>query len=76
MATKSILKTVHIKDSETGEGSWVNTDSRAVRESYAGWFRRLAEEEKRLFNRYKVDNVDISTDSDYVRGLMSLFAAR
>lgn len=67
---------LHIKDSESGEGSWINTDSRRVRDAYAGWFARLSEEERRLFNRYQVDNVDISTDSDYVKGLMTLFARR
>ena len=67
---------LHIKDSESGEGAWINTDSRKVREAYSLWFSRLAEEEKRLFNRYQIDNVDISTDSDYVKGLMTLFNKR
>ncbi len=64
---------VHVKDSETGESSWVNTSSRKVRESYAGWFRSVSEQARRLFNRYQVDCVDIATDDDYVKGLMSLF---
>ncbi|MCQ2172592.1 MAG: DUF58 domain-containing protein [Bacteroidales bacterium] len=67
---------IHIKDSETGEGSWINTDSRAVREAYARWFRDLSDRERKLFNKYKVDNVDISTDEDYVKGLMALFNKR
>ncbi|MCQ2181563.1 MAG: DUF58 domain-containing protein [Bacteroidales bacterium] len=67
------LGLVHVKDSETGEAAWVNTDSSAVRESYAAWFSRLDREETGLFNRYKVDNVSIATDQDYVKGLMALF---
>src|SRR5574344_1713034 len=67
---------VHIKDSESGKAAWVNTDSRKVRDDYAAWFSRLAETEKKLFNRYKVDNVDIATDADYVKGLMALFNHR
>ncbi len=67
---------IHIKDSETGEGSWINTDSRAVRDAYARWFRELSDKERKLFNKYKVDNVDISTDEDYVKSLMALFNKR
>ena len=67
---------IHIKDSETGAGSWINTDSRAVRDAYAKWFRDLTDKERKLFNKYKVDNVDIATDEDYVKGLMALFNKR
>ena len=64
---------VHVKDSETGADSWVNTGSRAVRESYSEWFSQLERRETKLFNKYKIDNVSISTDQDYVKGLMALF---
>lgn len=64
---------VHVKDSETGEASWINTSSLSVRNSYAKWFSDLDTREKRIFNRYQVDNVSISTDQDYVKGLMALF---
>ncbi len=67
---------VHIKDSETGRGSWINTDSAAVRREYARWYESLSEEERRIFNKYKIDNVEIATDSDYVKGLMALFGKR
>ena len=36
----------------------------------------LHERERHLFNLYKIDSVDISTDDDYVKGLMALFARR
>ena len=67
---------VHVKDSETGEGAWINTDSRKVRSSYEKWFRTAEEAQQKLFNRYHIDNVDIATDGDYVRGLMKLFGNR
>ena len=67
---------VHVKDSETGEGAWINTDSRKVRAAYAGWFTEQDRRQTALFNRYQVDNVDISTDADYVKGLMTLFNRR
>ncbi len=67
---------VHIKDSETGRSSWVDTSSASFRRSYASWMSGIAVEEQRLFNRYHVDNVDLSTGDDYVKGLMALFATR
>ena len=67
---------INVKDSETGRSAWVNTDSSATRRAYSQWFSDLARSEEQLFNRYKVDHVDISTDSDYVKGLMALFAKR
>lgn len=67
---------INIKDSETGRSAWVNTDSTTVRSRYSRWFSDLARSEEQLFNRYKVDHVDIATDSDYVKGLMALFAKR
>lgn len=67
---------VHVKDSESGQSAYVNTSSAAVREEYSRWFGRIAGNEKKLFNRYQVDSVDIATDEDYVKGLMALFGRR
>ena len=67
---------INIKDSETGRSAWVNTDSAATRKAYSEWFSNLAAAEQQLFNRYKVDHVEIATNSDYVKGLMTLFAGR
>ena len=64
---------VHVKDSETGASAWVDTSSKEVRRRYAEWFRTVSEREHKLFNQYQIDSVDIATDGDYVRGLMSLF---
>lgn len=67
---------LHVKDSESGETAWINTDSRKVRLAYRNWFSAISEEENHLFNKYQIDNIDISTDSDYVKGLMKLFNRR
>ena len=64
---------VHVKDSETGASAWVNTASRKTRESYSEWFASLSEAETRLFNKYKIDSVDIATSDDYVKRLMMFF---
>lgn len=67
---------VHVEDSETSEGIWVDTSSRRVREYYRSWMENAYTSTRTLFNKYKVDNVSIATDQDYVRGLMSLFKSR
>ncbi|MBP5566723.1 MAG: DUF58 domain-containing protein [Bacteroidales bacterium] len=67
---------INIKDSESGRSAWVNTDSAATRKAYEQWFSKLSEAEVQLFNRYKIDHVEIATGSDYVKGLMTLFAGR
>ncbi|MBQ6045669.1 MAG: DUF58 domain-containing protein [Bacteroidales bacterium] len=64
---------VHVKDSESGEEAWVDTGSRKVRDSYAKWFRTVTENENRLFNKYRTDNIDIATSDDYVSRLMLFF---
>ena len=64
---------VHIKDAESGRAAWVNTDSPKVRAAYARWFQDLGAREEKLYNKYQIDNVDIATDQDYVKGLMALF---
>ena len=67
---------VHIKDSETGGGAWIDTDSRKVRTAYERWFSDLSMRQETLLNRYQIDHVDIATDDDYVKGLMTLFNRR
>ena len=67
---------VHVKDSETGESVWINTSSMKTRTEYSKWFSFAEESEKRLFNRYHIDSVDIATNQDYVKGLMTFFGRR
>ena len=67
---------VNVKDSETGETSWIDTSSRAVRRSYAEWARKCSEEALAVLRRYNVDSAEISTDGDYVRALVALFQKR
>ena len=64
---------VHIKNSETGRGAWVNTSSSRTRESYERWQAVLDEKEQALLKRYNIAYVDVSTQGDYVKSLMGLF---
>ena len=70
------LGLVDVKDSETGEGRWVNNSSRRTRREYAAWFAAVREESERLLRRYSIDSVSIATDQDYVKGLMTFFQTR
>ena len=67
---------VHVKDAETGAARWINTGSRKVRAAYSEWFQNATSSADRLMIRYSVDHVDIATDDDYVRPLMTLFHGR
>lgn len=67
---------VHIKDSETLEGAWINTSSARMRRRYAEWFRKADANISSLLMRYSVDSVKIATDHDYVKGLMTFFQKR
>ncbi|MBP3256690.1 MAG: DUF58 domain-containing protein [Bacteroidales bacterium] len=67
---------VNAKDAETGASRWINTASASMRRSYENWFRTTTAAADRLMLRYQVDHVDISTNEDYVRSLLSLFHRR
>lgn len=67
---------VHVKDSETLKDAWVDTSSRRMRRRYEDWFRTVSDASVSLFRKYKVDNVSIATDEDYVKGLMAFFHNR
>ena len=47
-----------------------------MRAHYEKWGREVFRQTKVLFNKYKVDSVSISTDDDYVKGLIALFKTR
>ena len=67
---------VHVKDAETGEGAWINTDSASLRARYSAWFSHMNASTETLLRRYKVDSVSIATNEDYAKGLMVFFNKR
>ena len=58
---------------ESGAEGWIDTSSRTLRENYSKWSRNVLSSAQRLFNRYKVDTVSISTEDDYVKSLIGFF---
>lgn len=67
---------VNVKDSETGQTRWINTDSRKVRQSYGQWFADMNAATEKLLRRYQIDSVTIATNEDYAKGLMAFFKKR
>lgn len=67
---------VNVKDSETGETAWINTSSSKVREAYAKAAQDADMKATKLMRQYQIDSVEISTGSDYVKGLMAFFDRR
>ncbi|MBR2135946.1 MAG: DUF58 domain-containing protein [Bacteroidales bacterium] len=67
------LGLVRVRDAESGSEGWIDTSSRSVRDGYRQWGRRVLAAAQRLFNRYKVDTVSISTEDDYVKSLIGFF---
>lgn len=67
---------VEFCDSETGEKVWVDTSLSKVREEYKKHSQRTNFIIENTLMRYKIDNVKISTDEDYVKSLIKLFKQR
>ena len=67
---------VNAKDAESGRTAIINTSSRKVRREYAAWWTESRRKADTLMRRYKIDSVDVATDQDYVKALISLFRSR
>jgi len=67
---------VNVLDAETGRQMWVDTSSKAMRSAYAEWNAEVREKTAQVLRRYRIDSVDIATDQDYVKQLISLFEQR
>lgn len=67
---------IKIADAESGREDWVDTSSKSVREYFNSWNRDVNASVQQTLRRYKVDSVSISTNEDFVKGLVSLFKNR
>lgn len=63
-------------DAETQEETWIDTSSKKVRERYNRYYQKMLFEVQQAFTKSRVDNVSMSTDQDYVKGLLALFQKR
>ena len=67
---------IKIADAESGREDWVDTSSKSVREYFNNWNRDVNASVQQTLRRYKVDSVSISTNEDFVKGLVALFKNR
>ena len=75
-ATIPNLGLLELMDPETGKRFWADTSSPKVRNSYAQWWKKLADTNLDVFRRSGIDVAQLYTDEDYVPALSALFARR
>jgi len=67
---------IRLKDAETQKVTVVDTSLKSVRNAYSEWMSTLNENLRHTFSKCRIDNVNISTDEDYVKPLIQLFKKR
>ncbi|HEX2969775.1 MAG TPA: DUF58 domain-containing protein [Bacteroidales bacterium] len=67
---------VKVADSETGAEKWIDTSSKAVRDSYRAWWNEHMARIRNVFRKCGVDSAEMRTDLDYVQPLINLFENR
>lgn len=67
---------IKLKDAETGNYVWIDTSDSKARNTYRVWWKRLSAQLDNSFKKSGVDYVNISTNHDYVKSLISLFKKR
>ncbi len=65
-----------VNDPETGEVRWIDTSSKSVQNAYMLWWNKMQTNKDLAFMQSGVDNVSISTETDYVKFLLKLFKQR
>ena len=67
---------IKVADSETGYEKWIDTSSKATRDTYNKWWNNHLVLVKNIFKRCGVDSAELRTDLDYVKPLIKLFENR
>jgi hypothetical protein len=67
---------VKVRDAETGETGWVDTNSEKVRKAYHIAMKKREDELERLFTRSGMDYAVIDTSVSYVKPIRTLFRKR
>lgn len=76
MAVMPNVGLIKVVDAETGHEQFVDTSNKAVRQQQQEWWHKEEEKLNTLFRKNGVDYTSISTNSDYVKPLINLFARR
>ncbi|MFY9150649.1 MAG: DUF58 domain-containing protein [Prolixibacteraceae bacterium] len=67
---------IKFKDAETGNYTWIDSSDRKARSIYRSWWKDLSVQLDNSFKKSGVDYVNIDTNQDYVKALISLFKKR
>ena len=67
---------MEVFDKETGERLWVDTSENRVRKNYKEWWESHSRQVEGILMRCGIDSASVSTDEDYVKPLLQLFARR
>lgn len=67
---------IRVSDSESGKEQWVDTSSKSVREHFDDWNKKVLLYTQQCLRKYHIDSVSISTNEDFVKGLIALFNKR
>jgi uncharacterized protein (DUF58 family) len=67
---------VYTQDLESGLNKWIDTSSEELRRNYKIWWNSKQAMLKDLFNKSKVDVIQIKTDDSYIKPLMNFFKLR
>jgi uncharacterized protein (DUF58 family) len=70
------LGVIPMQDAESGDIVWVDTSNKSVRQKFRKKRFKQIGEQKERFKQLMVDTVDVSTNSSYVKPLMSFFKRR
>lgn len=76
LASMPSIGLVKFRDAETGEEMYIDTSSRRVQEEQRIWWNNQCRRLDEVLKKSRVDSVSISTDQDYVKKLLALFARR
>ena len=67
---------IQLKDAETDELKWVDTDSDSVRHDYTKHFHKSNEKINEIFKSCAMDSIDLNTGEDYIKPLINFFKKR
>ncbi|MDX9880704.1 MAG: DUF58 domain-containing protein [Prolixibacteraceae bacterium] len=67
---------IKLKDAETGQYIWVDSSNQNTQQAYKKWWTNLSGQLDNQFKKSGVDYVNINTNEDYVKSLISLFKKR
>lgn len=67
---------IQMKDAETEELKWVDTDNESVRYDYAKYFRDSDNKINEIFKSCGMDSVELNTGEDYIKPLINFFKKR